>query len=74
MERVATAAERFAKFPVPFLTTKDVAAVLGVTSAAIYKRVARLSIPNTFAFQAGTTGRLIFLRSTLKTWAANQGL
>lgn len=60
--------QRFALLP-DFLTTRQVARILGVTPAAVYKRRERGSIP---VSKVGT--RLVFLRTILKSWTANQGL
>jgi len=54
---------RLAMFP-NFLTTKEVAAILGVTKWAIYKKVERKQIP----FYSAAYGRLIFVRSEIKAW------
>ncbi len=62
--RTMTAA-LFATYPFEFLGVPDVAKVLGVSNWAVYKRVERFSIP---ASVIG--GRLVFLRSALKNWAA----
>jgi len=54
-----------ATYPQDFLSTGEVAGILGVSNWAVYKRVERFTIP----FSYVGTGRLVFLRSSLRSWA-----
>ena len=63
-----TAAQRFATYPLPFLT-RAVAHALRVTPSAVYKRRSRREIP-----VAKVGNRLVFLRSVVRQWAENKGL
>ena len=60
--------DRLAMFP-DFLTTREVASILGVTKWAVYKKVKRGQIP----FYSAASSRLIFVRSEIRQWAAEQG-
>lgn len=53
-----------ATYPKDFLSTGEVAGILGVSNWAVYKRTERFSIPYSYV-----GGRLVFLRSALRQWA-----
>ena len=63
--RQSTVNDRLATFP-DFLTTQEVASILGVTKWAIYKKAERKQIP----FYSAAYGRLIFVRPEIKAWVA----
>jgi predicted DNA-binding transcriptional regulator AlpA len=56
-----------ATYPNEFLGVPDVATILGVSNWAVYKRAERFSIPYSYV-----GGRLVFLRSALRQWAATK--
>jgi excisionase family DNA binding protein len=62
------AAALFAAYPKDFMTAREVAEVLGVSPAAVYKRVQRISIPVTTVCGR----RLLFYRPFLRVWAQNR--